>query len=139
MSRRTASDIEDLRQQASDAAWANARKDSAGRRADSKRELLERRGIAALAAVMRGRPVWYADAACKGRTDLMFEIPAHVGPALEVCAACPVREPCRAAGREGREFGVWGAETEVDRARAGRGNYLMTGTAHRAHYERGAG
>jgi hypothetical protein len=28
-------------------------------------------------------------------------------------------ETCRTAGREGREFGMWGGETEEDRARLG--------------------
>lgn len=32
-----------------------------------------------------------------------------------LCATCPLIEPCRQAGREGREFGVWGGEDESDR------------------------
>lgn len=80
-------------------------------------------------------PDWYEQAACKGQTDAMFEIPANLEPALALCATCPVQEPCRAQGRKDREFGVWGGETEVDRSRAGRGNSRMTGTASKVQAE----
>jgi hypothetical protein len=34
---------------------------------------------------------------------------------LLICDTCPVRERCRRAGREGREFGIWGGETQPER------------------------
>jgi WhiB family redox-sensing transcriptional regulator len=72
---------------------------------------------------------WRDVAACKSNGKLFF------GPAREsaaaravreaqaktVCHACPSLEPCRAAGRENREHGVWGAETELERTAAGYG------------------
>ncbi|MEV4506139.1 WhiB family transcriptional regulator [Streptomyces klenkii] len=39
--------------------------------------------------------------------------------AQEQCSVCPIIKQCREAGRQGREYGIWGGETEVDRARAG--------------------
>lgn len=35
--------------------------------------------------------------------------------ALRICATCPVQLACRRAGREGREFGIWGGETQAER------------------------
>jgi WhiB family redox-sensing transcriptional regulator len=127
--RRTASDIEETRQRASDAAWVDAHMRSPARR----RQQPDR--TPRLRRLVEGRPDWYVDAACKGQTDLMFEVPAHVEPALAICAGCPVREPCRAQGYRDREFGVWGGSTEIDRSRAGRGNPMMTGSASRAQAE----
>ncbi|MFF4404800.1 WhiB family transcriptional regulator [Streptomyces sp. NPDC001404] len=40
--------------------------------------------------------------------------------ARELCGRCPVLVQCRQAGREGREFGIWGGEDERDRNRLGR-------------------
>lgn len=70
---------------------------------------------------------WIDDAVCKGRSDLFFgptgERPTarrrreHIAKAL--CAQCPVLEPCRASARRNHENGLWGGETEVERALAG--------------------
>ena len=55
---------------------------------------------------------WRSRAACRGLTALMFPDVEHgivdYGPALALCASCPVVEPCRQAGSHER-FGVWGA------------------------------
>lgn len=34
---------------------------------------------------------------------------------LLICDTCPVMTRCRRAGREGREFGIWGGETQPER------------------------
>lgn len=70
---------------------------------------------------------WSLHARCTGRTDLFFapdgETPAErVGRetvAVRICADCPVRAICRDTGRERREIGVWGGETDEQRAAAG--------------------
>ncbi|MDA8183587.1 MAG: WhiB family transcriptional regulator [Actinomycetota bacterium] len=60
-------------------------------------------------------------AACRGRSAVMFPEPvrggppaATYGPALALCAGCPVVEPCRTAGA-GEPAGVWGGTTPADR------------------------
>ncbi|MFE0490179.1 WhiB family transcriptional regulator [Streptomyces griseoaurantiacus] len=35
--------------------------------------------------------------------------------ALRICDTCPAIEACRKAGREGREWGIWGGETQPER------------------------
>ena len=68
---------------------------------------------------------WRARAACRGQNRLMY--PAHgqgtaaadYAPALALCGACPVVEPCRAAGAREPD-GVWGGTTPRDRKRARR-------------------
>lgn len=35
--------------------------------------------------------------------------------ALRICDTCPAMLACRRAGREGREFGIWGGETQPER------------------------
>jgi len=70
---------------------------------------------------------WSSLALCKGKTDIFFG-PAGERPskrrkretlARSYCKVCPVADPCREAGRAGRENGVWGDEDEEERARAG--------------------
>lgn len=81
----------------------------------------------AINRIARARESWFDDAACKGKSGLFFA-PAgesHAAAATRthaarvVCACCPVSEQCRDAGRAGREFGIWGGEDEIERARAG--------------------
>jgi WhiB family redox-sensing transcriptional regulator len=43
------------------------------------------------------------------------------------CDPCPVQAECRAYGRANREYGVWGGETELERAAAGYGPLLPIG------------
>ena len=70
---------------------------------------------------------WAQFALCKGKTHLFFG-PAGERPskrrkretlARSYCAVCPVAEPCREAGRHGRENGLWGNENEEERAAMG--------------------
>lgn len=70
---------------------------------------------------------WMDRAACKGQVDLFFGIAGErperrvrrEAAAREVCARCPVVEPCRQAARLNRESGFWGGENEEERAAAG--------------------
>ena len=70
---------------------------------------------------------WMAKAACKGQVDLFFGIAGErperrvrrEAAARQVCASCPVVEPCREAARLNRESGFWGGENEEERAAAG--------------------
>lgn len=76
---------------------------------------------------LRPTPPWYAHAACRGRTSLFFAAPAEPAVARDwrerqaaaLCAACDASSSCRALGRTEGEYGVWGGETERDRAAAG--------------------
>jgi len=70
---------------------------------------------------------WRAAALCGGKTELFF------GPgneraaarherehrARQVCAQCPVTSPCREWARRHGEYGIWGGETDEERAAAG--------------------
>ena len=63
---------------------------------------------------------WKLDAACKDLdTDLFFpDSEANAGPALEVCASCPVRQQCLDFALLTRQDdGVWGGHTESERRR----------------------
>lgn len=63
---------------------------------------------------------WKSDAACRDLdVDLFFpETEAASGPALAVCASCPVREACLDfALRTRQDDGVWGGHTETERKR----------------------
>lgn len=82
-------------------------------------------------------PDWTSFALCKGKTHLFFG-PAGERPskrrkretlARAYCQVCPVAEPCREAGREGRENGVWGDENEEERASFG---YMPRATERRS-------
>lgn len=66
---------------------------------------------------------------CRTRPDL-FHTPENqresadvkakrTAAAVDLCLDCPLMLACRDAGRKGREYGVWGAETEEERAAAG--------------------
>ena len=70
---------------------------------------------------------WFNRAICHGQLDLFF---AKVGErpqtrvrreaqAALVCRQCPVSTECREYGRNNREYGVWGGETELERHEAG--------------------
>lgn len=63
---------------------------------------------------------WKADAACRDLDlDLFFpDSESDSGPALAVCAECPVREACLDfALRTRQNDGVWGGHTETERRR----------------------
>jgi WhiB family transcriptional regulator, redox-sensing transcriptional regulator len=67
---------------------------------------------------------WMDEAACRGMVRLFFttynERPSarrrRETAARWICASCPVLDPCRERGRRGNEQGMWGGETEEDRA-----------------------
>lgn len=42
---------------------------------------------------------------------------ARVNEARDLCRECPVRSACLEAAIEGREWGIWGGTSEVDRER----------------------
>ncbi|MEL7206953.1 MAG: WhiB family transcriptional regulator [Actinomycetota bacterium] len=73
------------------------------------------------------RSLWQREARCKGQTDLFFapdgEAPSERIPrereAIAICKTCPVVDTCRETARENREIGVWGGETDEERAAAG--------------------
>jgi WhiB family redox-sensing transcriptional regulator len=87
---------------------------------------------------------WKADAACRGEGPAPFFALEGERPEmraarewdarLRFCGRCPVSNECGDAGRAGREFGLWGGESEEDRATAGFGNLLMGGRAIKAYY-----
>ncbi len=61
---------------------------------------------------------WSDDAACKAADVRIFfsSDDTEQRQALELCAACPVREKClRYAVQNGEMYGVWGGLTESDR------------------------
>ncbi len=63
---------------------------------------------------------WKADAACRDLdTNLFFpDSESDSGPALEVCASCPVRQQCLDFALLTRQNdGVWGGHTETERKR----------------------
>ena len=70
---------------------------------------------------------WADRAACVGKNDLFFGLPAERPEARTVrelkaslvCATCPVMTPCRAWAREHGEYGYWGGESEEARVAAG--------------------
>lgn len=70
---------------------------------------------------------WAQFALCKGKTHLFFGPPGErpskrrkrEALARSYCQVCPVAEPCREAGRDGRENGLWGDENEEERAALG--------------------
>ena len=71
--------------------------------------------------VLPEAPSWFAEAACLG-THLDFVEPGGkpaVRACLDLCEACPVREPCyRLAITEGHVHGIFGGTTEKQRQTA---------------------
>lgn len=63
---------------------------------------------------------WYDEAACRGLDVELFyaEEPGATSQALQICASCPVREPCHQTAMGQREaYGVWGGTRENQRRR----------------------
>ena len=81
----------------------------------------------ALEIVAEGRHDWFELAVCRDHRSLFFAAPGErperrvrrEAKAKRICATCPVRVVCRDTGREQREHGVWGGETESERASLG--------------------
>lgn len=77
--------------------------------------------LKARALANRVEPGWQLRAACADTTDPDAWFPARSTPRAElaeplgVCAHCPVRRSCLAAGLLGREHGIWGGTTETER------------------------
>lgn len=73
------------------------------------------------------QPRWMAHAICGGHTELFFAPHAERPPARlrreaaakQVCMRCPVRIQCRDHARARLEYGLWGGESEAERAAAG--------------------
>jgi WhiB family transcriptional regulator, redox-sensing transcriptional regulator len=99
-----------------------------------------RRFPAELWDIQRDRSTdWRAHSNCVGQSTLFFSLPferpeARVKrerKALALCADCEVCGPCREFARQNGEYGVWGAENEADRVRAGVTLVAATGVARR--------
>ena len=66
------------------------------------------------------KSLWRQQAACRDAdTELFFpESDADAGPALAICATCPVREACLDfALATNQADGIWGGATEAERRR----------------------
>lgn len=85
---------------------------------------------------------WVDFAICRNKGHLFFEpFGERPGPrrrreahAKKLCAQCPVQQACLDAGRRNHESGLWGGETEEERALAGyppRGNVRRSVVAAR--------
>lgn len=93
-------------------------------------------GAFPLIAVVADRE-WIDQAICGSHAHLFFgsfrERPGtrrrREARAKRMCARCPVQDVCREAGRRNHESGVWGGETDEERARAG---YPPRGVARRS-------
>lgn len=84
-----------------------------------------------LLRIARARPDWYDHAACKGNTEIMFDV-VDTDRALAICKICPVADPCRALARRDREQGTWGGETETERHELGRGSTVNVAARNKA-------
>ncbi|MEM9033563.1 MAG: WhiB family transcriptional regulator [Actinomycetota bacterium] len=79
---------------------------------------------------------WKLVAKCRGKTHLFYDGKRESEGqrtrreelAKKYCAVCPVAEICKIMGRVGREHGIWGGETDEERAAAG---YLPTRSTSR--------
>lgn len=83
--------------------------------------------MSATVVVRRVGTAWMAKAGCRGAGHLFFGLRGETVDAREVreakaraiCRTCPVMSPCRAWAREHHEYGLWGGESEQERAAAG--------------------
>jgi WhiB family transcriptional regulator, redox-sensing transcriptional regulator len=70
-------------------------------------------------SVTNGGGAWRSAAACAGLGPALFYDPNSraVAAAKRICATCPVSFDCAEHARTANEtFGVWGGQTETDRA-----------------------
>jgi WhiB family redox-sensing transcriptional regulator len=75
-----------------------------------------------LLEAVRSRPPWMARGACREHpVELFFPaapargVAPDEGPALAICAGCPVSYQCREFAEEHGEAGVWGGTTARQR------------------------
>ncbi|MCU4184010.1 WhiB family transcriptional regulator [Acidiferrimicrobium sp. IK] len=66
---------------------------------------------------MLRRPDWHHEAACAGRSNLMYSNrPEDQPAALALCHTCPVRPRCLADALAHQERdGIWGGFTDLER------------------------
>lgn len=77
---------------------------------------------------------WREDAACRTEDTAVFfpDSEDAAGPALAICATCPVREECLEFALATRQDdGVWGGLTETQRRRLRRRRQEAARTARR--------
>lgn len=88
---------------------------------------------------------WMLYAACRGHSAVFFDVSRERPEARTrreaharlICESCAVLEDCRAWARARREYGLWGGETEEERAAAGYRVDMPVGRLTR--YPRGEG
>lgn len=85
------------------------------------------------AALATAIATWMPHAACRGAPDQTLWFPergASTRVAKEICAACPVQEPCLDyALRASETHGIWGGKSERERRRLRRRRPAATGCA----------
>jgi len=94
-------------------------------RHDKLRAVHEHESVGADAAGSRAD--WQRQAMCLGKTAIFFAPPGErdgrrrrrEALASAYCACCPVQRQCLTAGRDGNEHGIWGGESDEERAAAG--------------------
>jgi len=80
--------------------------------------------VKAAALARRISPDWQQQASCAASPEPNAWFPgprtplAELAVPLAICAACPVRRACLAAGLRGNEHGIWGGTTEGERQTA---------------------
>lgn len=90
---------------------------------------------------------WRERAACRDEGHLFYAPHAErpetaitrEAAALYYCSICPVLHDCRVYARKHREYGIWGGETEMARAAAGRAPRLPVGNVARMRATVGSG
>lgn len=85
-----------------------------------------------LAALLGLVEPWHADATCAGTDpDLWFPTRGEeTAEAKQICAGCPVREPClEYALRKNEQWGIWGGMSRRERDRVRRDRARTTAEA----------
>ena len=99
------------------AAWEPLELDSDPDEAEHRGDPGELVDATDLLAELLHRPAWHRDAACRGQLDRFFPGQGDdLRPARQLCAGCPVREPCLDAGMDELQ-GIWGGASGRERKR----------------------
>lgn len=61
------------------------------------------------------RPAWQRRAACRDASPDWFHGTTVTAEAAQLCAGCPVREPCLLSALQRNEHGTWGGTDEHER------------------------